>query len=125
MVNEAKAAAKMEDKGGACANKEVDCKSVVGGAGVDMNKLRGAHQKLLARLSKSNLRKAFTETYILETSILDALLSLASNPMLKDIHECMCSGGSGGNGSVGIVGESGKMANAMDTVGPKGLRDKK
>ena len=37
----------------------------------------------------------------------------------------MCSGGSGGNGSGGIVGESGKMANAMDTVGPKGLRDKK
>ena len=122
MVNEAKAAAKVEDKGGACANKEVDCKSVAGGAGVDMNKLEGCLSKATSEVVKNNLRKAFTVGNLHSGC---ALLSLASNSMLKDIHECMCSGGSGGHGSGGIVGESGKMANAMDTVGPKGLRDKK
>ena len=112
----------MEDKGGACANKEVDCKSVAGGAGVDMNKLEGCLSKATSEVVKNNLRKAFTVGNLHSGC---ALLSLASNSMLKDIHECMCSGGSGGHGSGGIVGESGKMANAMDTVGPKGLRDKK
>ena len=58
MVNEAKAAAKMEDKGGACANKEVDCKSVAGGAGVDMNKLEGCLSKATSEVVKSNLRNA-------------------------------------------------------------------
>ena len=70
---------------------------------------------------KGNLRKAFTVGNLHSGC---ALLSLASNAMLKDVHECMCNSG-GNSGGGGAAHESTRMVDAMNDAGPKGLRDKK
>jgi hypothetical protein len=123
IVNAAKVSAKVEEKAaaGGCENKEVDCKSVAGGAGVDTEKLERCLSKANSEVVKGNLRKAFTVGNLHSGC---ALLSLASNTMLKDIHECMCnSASSGGNGSG--AHESARMVDAIADSGPKGLKDKK
>ena len=71
----------------------VDCDDVAPGAGVDQSKLDYCMEMSDSDTVRTNLRKAF-EVGNLKTGC--ALLSLATNSVLKSIHDCMCGGSSGG-----------------------------
>lgn len=118
-VNSGKAALKStiaqiadDGKSSGC-DKGVDCKESAGGYGVDMQKLENCLARSNSEVVKANLRKAFT-TGNLKTGC--ALLSLASNSILRDIHGCMCSSSGGEDsrkkGGSGPKDESMRMANA-------------
>ena len=116
MVNAGKAAIQAEQKaiagasaGGGCP-KDVDCKEHAGGAGVDMKKLENCLGRSDSEVVKANLRKAFT-TGNLQTGC--ALLSLASNPMLQEIHGCMCTNGPSGKSA---RGEAAKVAGVAKSL---------
>lgn len=70
----------------------VDCDEVAPGAGVDKSKLDYCMEMSDSETVRTNIRKAF-EVGNLKTGC--ALLSLATNSVLKGIHDCMCGGSSG------------------------------
>ena len=88
----------------------VDCDSVTPGAGVDKKKLEYCMQQTDSETVQSNIKKAFMVGN-LRTGC--ALLSLATNPMLISIHDCMCGPSRGGLGS----GEQGEhMGDVADQL---------
>ena len=76
----------------------VDCDDVAPGAGVDQSKLDYCMELSDSDTVRTNIRKAF-EVGNLRTGC--ALLSLATNSVLKSIHDCMCGGGGSGGGGGG------------------------
>ena len=82
-----------------------DCDEVAPGAGVDQNKLDFCMEQTDSDTVRANIRKAF-EVGNLRTGC--ALLSLATNSVLKGIHDCMCGSGAGAGG--------GDNANAVGAV---------
>ena len=86
---------KMSQRKSACTNEgpQVDCEDVKPGAGVDSSKLDFCMKQTDSDIVKSNIIKAF-KVGNLRTGC--ALLSLATNPMLRAIHDCMCGPTTGG-----------------------------
>ena len=73
-------------------NNGVDCDDVKPGAGVDQSKLDYCMDMSDSDTVRANIRKAF-EVGSLKTGC--ALLSLATNAVLRNIHDCMCEGKGG------------------------------
>ena len=97
----------------------VDCDDVAPGAGVDQSKLDYCMELSDSDTVRTNIRKAF-EVGNLRTGC--ALLSLATNSVLKSIHDCMCgSSGGGGGGGGGANQDNGDAVNAVahQLVNPK------
>ena len=98
----------------------VDCDDVAPGAGVDQSKLDYCMELSDSDTVRTNIRKAF-EVGNLRTGC--ALLSLATNSVLKSIHDCMCGsgGGGGGGGGGGANQDNGDAVNAVahQLVNPK------
>lgn len=84
---------KCKHDSGALGEPPIDCDEVAPGAGVDKSKLDYCMEMSDSDTVRTNIRKAF-EVGNLKTGC--ALLSLATNSVLKGIHDCMCGGSSGG-----------------------------
>ena len=119
LVEEARAVAeksvqKASKRQSACAGNSggevVDCETVKPGAGVDKSKLEFCLQQTDSETVKDNIHKAFMVGN-LRTGC--ALLSLATNPMLRSIHDCMCGSA---NGVVGAGPEGENMGAVADQL---------
>jgi hypothetical protein len=135
LVEEARAVAetsvrRASKRQSACAGNEdakaVDCDAVKPGAGVDKKKLEFCMQQTDSETVRGNIQKAFMVGN-LRTGC--ALLSLATNPMLRAIHDCMCgpANGAGGGGAqgenMGAVAEQLSGAGSANDAPTKTLSD--